>query len=106
MILGTRRLIRSIGWLLTPFAAWAVSFFGAWIGARAGRLVESPKWALAFLVIGAALGAFAGAGAWVWGLRRAWHSALRVKREQLTRDRARRREQENGGEQPSHKGTS
>ncbi len=99
MIFGTRRLIRSIGWLLTPLAAWAVFFFGAWIGARAGRLVESPKWALAFLVIGAAVGAFAGAGDWVWGLRRAWQSALRVKRERLMRERALRREQD--GDKPS-----
>ncbi len=94
MIFATRRLIRSVGWLLTPFAAWAVSFLGAWIGARVGGLVESPRWALALLIIGAALGAFAGAGAWVWGLRRAWHSALRVKRERLMRDRALRREKE------------
>ena len=106
MIFTTRRLIRSSGWLLTPFAAGAVSFLGAWIGARAGRVVESPKWALALLVVGAALGAFAGAGVWVWGLRRAWHSELRMRRERLTRDRARRREREGGGEQPSHKGTS
>jgi hypothetical protein len=92
VIFATRRLIRSAGWLLTPLAAWAVSFLGAWIGARIGRLVESPRWALAFLVIGAAVGAFAGAGAWVWGLRRAWHSSLRLKRERLMRERAERRD--------------
>ncbi len=100
MIFATRRLIRSVGWLLTPLAAWAFSFLGAWIGARAGRLVESPKWGLAFLFFGAAFGAFAGAGAWVWGLRRAWHSALRVKRERLMRDRALRREQDGDGDKP------
>lgn len=94
MIFATRRIIRSVGWLLTPFAAWAVSFFGAWVGARIGRFVESPRWALALLILGAAVGAFAGAGAWVWGLRRAWHSALRLKRERLMRERAERRESE------------
>jgi hypothetical protein len=92
VIFATRRLIRSVGWLLTPLAAWAVSFLGAWVGARLGRLVESPRWALALLILGAAIGAFAGAGAWAWGLRRAWHSALRVKRERLARERAKRRE--------------
>ncbi len=94
MIFVTRRIIRSVGWLLTPFAAWAVSFFGAWVGARIGRFVESPRWALALLILGAAVGAFAGAGVWVWGLRRAWHSALRLKRERLMRERAERRESE------------
>jgi hypothetical protein len=94
VIFVTRRVIRSVGWLLTPFAAWAVSFFGAWVGARIGRFVESPRWALALLILGAAVGAFAGAGGWVWGLRRAWHSALRLKRERLMRDRTERRESE------------
>lgn len=97
MIFVTRRIIRLVGWLLTPFAAWAVSFLGAWAGARIGRLVESPGWALALLILGAALGAFAGAGAWVWGLRRAWHSALRHQRERSMRERAERRESEADG---------
>ena len=97
MIFVTRRIIRSVGWLLTPFAAGTVSFLGAWAGARIGRLVESPRWALALLVLGAAVGALAGAGAWVWGLRRAWHSALRLKRERLMRERAERRGSEGYG---------
>ncbi len=70
---------------------------GAWAGARIGRLVESPRWALVLLILGAAVGALAGAGAWVWGLRRAWHSALRLKRERLMRERAERRESEADG---------
>ena len=98
MIFVTRRIIRSVGWLLTPFAAGAVSFLGAWAGARLGRVVESPRWALALLILGATVGAFAGAGAWMWGLRRAWHSALRLKRERLMRERAERRESEGMGE--------
>ena len=98
MIFVTRRIIRSVGWLLTPFAAGAVSFLGAWAGARLGRVVESPRWALALLILGATVGAFAGAGAWVWGLQRAWHSALRLKRERLMRERAERRESEGMGE--------
>ena len=98
MIFVTLRIIRSLGWLLTPFAAGAVSFLGAWAGARLGRVVESPRWALALLILGATVGAFAGAGAWIWGLRRAWHSALRLKRERLMRERAERRESEGMGE--------
>ena len=98
MIFVTLRIIRSLGWLLTPFAAGAVSFLGAWAGARLGRVVESPRWALALLILGAPVGAFAGAGAWVWGLRRAWHSSLRLKRERLMRERAERRESEGMGE--------
>ncbi len=67
---------------------------GALAGARLGRGVESPRWGLTLLVLGAALGAVIGAGLWVWALRRAWHSALRVKRERLTRERAVKREKQ------------
>ncbi|MCZ6917459.1 MAG: hypothetical protein O7I93_11820 [Gemmatimonadetes bacterium] len=99
MIFATRRLIRSVGWLLTPLAAWAFSFLGAWVGARFGRGVESPRWGLTLLVLGAVFGAVLGAGLWVWALRRAWHSALRLKRERLTRERALKRESEQQQEQ-------
>ena len=71
---------------------------GAWAGARIGRFVESPRWALALLILGATVGGLAGAGAWVWGLRRAWHSALRLKRERLMRERAERKESEGDAE--------
>ena len=98
MIFGNRRIIGSLGWPRPPFAAGAVSFLGAWAGARLGSVVESPRWALALLILGATVGAFAGAGAWVWGLRRAWHSSLRLKRERLMRERAERRESEGMGE--------
>jgi hypothetical protein len=83
-----------VGWLLTPLAAWAFSFMGALAGARLGRGVESPQWGLTLLLLGAGFGAVLGAGLWVWALRRAWHSALRVKRERLTRERAVKREKE------------
>ena len=88
MIFAARRIIRLIGWLLTPFAAWAVSFLGGWLGARLGSGIASPGWALVWLVAGAGFGAFLGAAAWIWGLRRAWHSALRHKRERLAKQRA------------------
>lgn len=92
MIFATRRLIRIVGWLLTPFAAWAVSLLGGWIGAQIGRSNASAGWAVVLLIVGAALGAVTGATAWIWGLRRAWHSALKHKKERLARQRAERRE--------------
>ncbi len=92
MIFATRRLIRIVGWLLTPFAAWAVSLLGGWIGAQIGDRYASAGWAVVLLIVGAASGALVGATAWIWGLRRAWYSALRHKRERLARQRAQRRE--------------
>ncbi len=44
------------------------------------------------LILGATVGAVAGTGAWVWVLRRAWHTELRLRRERLMRERAERRE--------------
>ena len=92
MIFATRQIIRLFGWLLTPFAAWAVSFLGGWLGALLGSNIASPGWAFVLLLAGAGLGAFIGAAAWIWGLRRAWHSALRHKRERLAKQRAESRE--------------
>ena len=92
MIFATRRLIRLVGWLLTPFAAWAVAFLGAWVGANIGSIVASPGWAFVMLILGAVLGGFSGAAAWIWGLRRAWLCALRHKRERLAKQRAAARE--------------
>lgn len=94
MIFATRRLIRTVGWLLTPLVAWAFSFLGAWLAARFGREVESPRWGITLLVLGAVIGAVLGASVWLWALRRARLSALRVKRERLTRERAIKREKE------------
>lgn len=56
----TRRLLRIAGWLLTPLVAWAVSFFGGWIGALIGAQAESGgdgvRWLLGGAIIGGALG--------------------------------------------------
>lgn len=52
-------LFRILGWLLTPFVAWAASFIGALIGAVIARGFESPTTGL---IITAGTGAIAGLG--------------------------------------------
>lgn len=52
-------LFRILGWLLTPFVAWAASFIGALIGAVIARRFASPTTGL---VITALSGAVAGLG--------------------------------------------
>lgn len=91
MIYAARRLIRSIGWLLTPLAAWAASFLGGWLGGRVGSTYLSPQGALLAMIGGAVLGGLLGAALWVWGLRRALLSAVRHQRDRLMRDREARR---------------
>jgi uncharacterized membrane protein YeaQ/YmgE (transglycosylase-associated protein family) len=38
-----RALVRVFGWLLTPFLAWAASFFGAVLGALLAMRVREPR---------------------------------------------------------------
>jgi hypothetical protein len=52
-------LLRILGWLLTPFVAWAASFIGALIGAVIARRFASPTTGL---IITAVCGAVAGLG--------------------------------------------
>lgn len=59
-----RRLVRLLGWLLTPLVALAASFLGAWIGASVGEgLASSTTAAWVMLGVGAAAGIVA---AWAW----------------------------------------
>lgn len=51
-----RLLLRIVGWLLTPFVAWAASFLGATLGALGARAL-APK---AGLLLTVAMGAIAG----------------------------------------------
>lgn len=51
--------IRLVGWLLTPFIAWAASFLGAVIGASIARGVNSPGTGLIITLV---CGAIAGLG--------------------------------------------
>ncbi len=52
-----RLVLRIFGWLLTPFMAWAASFFGAVGGSLLARGIEDPG---AGLVVTAAVGAVSG----------------------------------------------
>jgi hypothetical protein len=61
-----RLLFRVFGWLLTPFLAWAASFFGAVAGALVAMRVENP---LDGLAVTAVCGAATGFGALILWLR-------------------------------------
>src|SRR5215207_911720 len=60
---------RIFGWLLTPFLAWAASFFGAVGGALLAMRVEDPVRGLAVTAICGALTGFAALIAWLKYLR-------------------------------------
>src|SRR6188472_187166 len=61
-----RLLFRIFGWLLTPFLAWAASFFGAVAGALLAMRLEDP---IRGLIITAACGGLAGFFAIIGWLR-------------------------------------
>jgi hypothetical protein len=64
-----RRLIHLVGWLLTPVAVWAASFFGGWMGALVPSL-RSDDEGLVWMIVGAVLGGTLGLVAWVVLMRR------------------------------------
>jgi len=65
-----RLLFRIFGWLLTPFLAWAASFFGAVGGALVAMRMDDPVEGLAVTAICGALTGFAGLIGWLEYLRR------------------------------------
>ena len=65
--IATRGLVIA-GWLLTPVAAWAVSFLGGWLGAALVG-AESDSGGFGMLAVGAVLGAVAGAAGWILAMR-------------------------------------
>ena len=65
-----RLLFRIFGWLLTPFLAWAASFFGAVAGALVAMRLEDPVKGLALTALFGALTGFAALIAWLGYLRR------------------------------------
>lgn len=90
MIRVTRRVIRFLGWLLTPLIAWAAAFLGGWLGALLSSRMASPKAGFALMVGGA--GMFAVGSVWLWakGIRRsarlqAWGRRRRQKALQAKR---------------------
>jgi hypothetical protein len=64
-----RLVFRVFGWLLTPFLAWAASFFGAVGGALIAMRIENPVDGLAVTALCGAITGFAGILAWLHYLR-------------------------------------
>lgn len=65
-----RVLFRIFGWLLTPFLAWAASFFGAVGGALIAIRMEDPVRGLMVTAICGAVTCFAVLLVWLHYLRR------------------------------------
>jgi hypothetical protein len=63
-----RLLFRIFGWLLTPFLAWAASFFGAVAGALLA--MDDPVRGLAITAVCGGIAGFACLIAWLHYLRR------------------------------------
>lgn len=66
---GLRLLFRIFGWLLTPFLAWAASFFGAVAGALLAMKLGDPFRGLAITALCGGLAGFACLIAWLRYLR-------------------------------------
>jgi hypothetical protein len=60
---------RVFGWLLTPFLAWAASFFGAVAGALIAMRIDDPVNGLAVTALCGAITGFAAILAWLHYLR-------------------------------------
>ena len=68
---SARRLGLIVGWMLTPVAAWALSFLGGWLGASAGSGSSSDYGGLICLGTGAIAGGIAGGVGWALVMRTA-----------------------------------
>ena len=64
-----RLVFRVFGWLLTPFLAWAASFFGAVGGALIAMRIEDPVEGLAVTALCGAVTGFAAMILWLRYLR-------------------------------------
>jgi hypothetical protein len=64
-----RLVFRVFGWLLTPFLAWAASFFGAVAGALIAMRIDDPVNGLAVTALCGAITGFAAILAWLHYLR-------------------------------------
>jgi hypothetical protein len=65
-----RLIFRIFGWLLTPFLAWAASFFGAVGGALIAMRIDDPVRGLAVTALCGAITGFAVLLLWLSFLRR------------------------------------
>ena len=61
---------RILGWLLTPFVAWAAAHVGGMLGAFLASPVGSPRVGIVLTVLSAGLVGFGGLVAWLRLLRR------------------------------------
>jgi hypothetical protein len=65
-----RLFFRIFGWLLTPFLAWAASFFGAVVGAMLSLKLDDPVRGLIVTAICGGIAGFAALIGWLHYLRR------------------------------------
>ena len=65
-----RLSFRIFGWLLTPFLAWAASFFGAVVGALLAMKLDDPMRGLAVTAVCGGIAGFAALIGWLHYLRR------------------------------------
>jgi hypothetical protein len=65
-----RLFFRIFGWLLTPFLAWAASFFGAVLGALLAIKLADPVRGLVVTAVCGGLAGFAALIGWLRYLRR------------------------------------
>ncbi|HEU4697968.1 MAG TPA: hypothetical protein VFS40_02220 [Gemmatimonadales bacterium] len=64
-----RLVFRAFGWLLTPFMAWAASFFGCVAGAMLATRIRDPFTGLIVTAIAGGLAGFTGLLLWLRLLR-------------------------------------
>ena len=69
------KVLRVVGWLLTPLVVWAASFSGAWLGATLGRRFPTFLGGVEWMLLGGVLGGATALTLWVHRLRRARHAA-------------------------------
>jgi hypothetical protein len=65
-----RALVRVFGWLLTPFLAWAASFFGAVLGALLAMRVREPRNGILVTAVVGGVVSFVAIHLWLRFLRR------------------------------------
>jgi hypothetical protein len=65
-----RALVRVFGWLLTPFLAWAASFFGAVVGALLAMRVREPRNGILVTAVVGGVVSFIAIHLWLRFLRR------------------------------------
>ena len=65
-----RLIFRAFGWLLTPFMAWAASFFGGVAGMMLATRIRDPFTGILVAVVCSGIAGFAGLLLWLRLLRK------------------------------------